>query len=128
MASKTKTTRWGYTPEEWAEAKAEAKALLMSRAASRGTVAYSELCQAITAASFRPYSWSLMALLEEICTEEDAAKGIMLASLVVRRDSGMPGEGYFAHAARLGRDVSDREAFWKAEVERIWRLHAATRS
>jgi hypothetical protein len=50
----------------------------------------------------------------------------MVASLVVRADSGMPGEGYFAFAAEeLGRPIGDREAFWTAEVQRVWDAYAA---
>lgn len=124
VTPKATKTRWGYTPQQWEDSKAEAKRALMQRASSRGTVSYSDLCGSISTAAFRPYSWSLMALLEEICSEEDAAHGVMLASLVVRRDSGMPGEGYFAHAARLGRDTEDREGFWRSEIERVWEVYA----
>lgn len=49
----------------------------------------------------------------------------MVASLVVRADSGMPGEGYFHFAAEeLGRPIGDREAFWRVEVERVWEAYA----
>ena len=65
-----------------------------------------------------------MGFLNEICTEADAKHGIMLASLVVRADTGMPGDGYFRHAERLGRDLSDREAYWRSEVERIYAVYA----
>lgn len=112
--------KWGMTPDQWAEAKREAESLLLERARNRSTVTYSELCRAITAASIQPRSWALVALLDEICSEEDDSRGIVLATLVVRADSGRPGEGYFAWAEREGRDVSDREAFWKREAEAVW--------
>jgi len=45
----------------------------------------------------------------------------MVASLVVRADTGMPGEGYFDFAAhQLGRPIGDPRAFWTAEVQRVW--------
>lgn len=115
-----KATRWGLALDDWRAAKDQAESLIIARARERGTVTYSELCSSITVARFKPYSWRLIALLDEICSQEDAALGIVLASLVVRRDTGMPGEGYFAHAAKLGRDVSDREGFWRSEAERVW--------
>lgn len=112
--------KWGMTAEQWAEAKREAGALLLERARARGTVTYSELCRAITVGSIQPRSWALVALLDEICAEEDVARGVVLATLVVRADTGRPGDGYFAWAERAGRDVSDREAFWCSQAEAVW--------
>lgn len=120
----TEAKRWGLPVSDWETAKLEAEGLLMRRARERGTVTYSELCNAITVARFKPYSWRLIALLDEICDREDREHGIVLASLVVRRDTGMPGEGYFAHAAKRGRDITDREAFWRAEADRVWGAYA----
>jgi hypothetical protein len=112
---------WGYTDDEWETAKLQAKAALREHARNRETTTYSGLCDDITVARFRHYSWSLMALLGQICSEEDADRGIMLASLVCKKGGdGLPGEGYWAWASKLGRDVSDREAFWTCEVERIF--------
>ena len=68
---------------------------------------------------------ALMDLLGEVDAETDARRGIMIASLVVRADSGMPGEGYFVFAAEeLGRPIEDRRAFWEREVERVWAAYA----
>jgi hypothetical protein len=67
-----------------------------------------------------------MDLLGEVDTETDARLGCMVASLVVRADSGMPGDGYFHFAAtELGRPIDDRREFWQAEVERVWDAYAA---
>ncbi len=117
MAEKT---RYGFTAEEWSAGKSQARDFLIGRARERGTTTYSELCSAVTAIHLRPYSFAMMKFLNEVCAEEDAANGIMLASLVTRKDSGMPGDGYFKFAAGLGRDSFDREAFWHSEIERIY--------
>jgi hypothetical protein len=70
-----------------------------------------------------------MDLLGEVDAEADARLGCMTASLVVRADTGMPGDGYFAFAEReLGRPVGDREAFWRAEVERVWDAYSRAAS
>ena len=41
----------------------------------------------------------------------------MIGSLVVKKDTGIPGAGYFRVARDLGHDVGDERAFWQAEVE-----------
>lgn len=120
VAREAKDTRWGVPLDDWARAREQVRAALVHCAEERGCVTYTGLCEAITAARLRPYSWALMALLDEACREEDAVHGVMTASLVVRRDSGRPGGGYFAWAERAGLDVSDREAFWRAQAERVW--------
>jgi len=67
-----------------------------------------------------------MDLLGEVDTQADRERGIMIASLVVRADTGMPGEGYFHFAAEeLGRPIDDPTAFWRAEVERVWEAYAS---
>jgi hypothetical protein len=57
---------------------------------------------------------------EEICSREDAARGVMLASLVCTKATGMPGEGYFNVAECLGRDTAGRRALWEREVDRVF--------
>ncbi len=117
-------TRYGYPRQDWERAKEQAKVSLVACARGRGTTTYSGLCDDVTAIRLRPYSFAMMAFLNEICTEEDASHGTMLASLVTRKDTGLPGEGYFRHASRLGRDVSDMTAFWESEVGRIYSVWA----
>lgn len=119
-----KTTRWGLPLADWETAKAQAEAAVLARAAVRGTITYSELCDAISVARFKPYSWRLMALLDEVCAEEDARHGVVLATLVVRADTGRPGEGYFRAMERLGMEPSDRETLWLSEAERVWTAYA----
>lgn len=123
MARTVKDTRWGLPLATWAQARDQARAALVRCARERSCVTYSGLCDEITAARFRPYSWGLVALLDEACQEEDAVFGVFTASLVVRRDSGRPGEGYFAWAERAGLDITDREAFWQTEAERVWNAY-----
>ena len=124
MKGAAKETRWGYPLQVWEAARSQARAELLARARSRETVAYSELCDAITAGRFRPYSWAFMALVDDVCRDEDAAHGVILASLVVRKDTRMPGEGYFAWAERSGLDVSDRGSCWQREAAKVWDAYA----
>ena len=120
-------TRYGFPLPAWEAAKAQANVFLEARARERGTTTYAELCREVTAITLKPFSWAIMGFLNEICTEADAKHGILLACLVVRADSGMPGDGYFRNAARLGRDVSDPEDYWRSEVERIYDVFAPER-
>jgi hypothetical protein len=117
-------TRYGFPVEAWEAAKQQANALLAERARERRTITYAEICRSVDAIELKPRSWAIMGFLNEICTEADAKHGIMLASLVVRADTGMPGDGYFRNASRLGRDVTDSEAYWRSEVERIYAVYA----
>lgn len=120
-------TRYGFPREAWEAAKAEANALLQERARERRTITYGELCRGVSAIELKPRSWAIMGFLNEICNEADERYGIMLASLVVRQETGIPGNGYFRNAARLGRDVTDPEAYWRSEVERIYAVFGAER-
>lgn len=113
-------TRYGFPLAEWELAKEQATQALLACARRRETTTYSGLCDDVTAIRLRPYSFAMVAFLDEICDEEDAAHGTVLASLVTRKDTGMPGEGYFRHASRVGRDVSDRRTFWEQEVARVY--------
>lgn len=99
----------------------ELRDLLESAASVRSTVTYGEVARRVFRGRVSARSGALMDLLGETDEEADARLGIMLASLVVRADSGMPGEGYFIFAAEeLGRPIEDRRAFWDREVERVW--------
>jgi len=123
----SENTRYGFPVQAWESAKIQANAVLEERARERGTITYGEICRAVSAIELKPRSWAMMGFLNEICTEADAARGVMLASLVVRADTGRPGDGYFRNAARLGRDVSDPEAYWRSEIERIYDVFSPER-
>jgi hypothetical protein len=64
-----------------------------------------------------------MALLGEITSERDVLLGVSLAALVVRRDTGMPGEGYFAQG---GYPVASkaRDAAWREDMRRVCEAYA----
>ena len=113
--------RWGFSESEWADARRALEVLLAEVGRARSTVTYGEVARRATGGRVSARSSALMDLLGEVDTETDARLGVMVASLVVRADTGMPGEGYFDFAAReLGRPIDDPSAFWRAEVERVW--------
>jgi len=116
---------WGFSDAEWADARRALEALLAEVGRARSTVTYGEIARRVFGGRVSARSGALMDLLGEVDTEADARLGVMVASLVVRADSGIPGDGYFAFAAEeLGRPIDDRRAFWDAEVERVWEAYA----
>jgi hypothetical protein len=119
-----KGTRWGIPLSQWADARELARAAMLARARARETITYAELAQAVSDTGFKPRSWALMALLGEVCRDEDPVHDVWTASLVVRKDTGMPGDGYFGYAEREGFDVSDRSAFWREHVQRVWNAYS----
>ncbi len=119
-----KNTRWGIPLQQWEAARASAREAVLERARTARTITYAELASAVSETGFRPRSWALMALLSEVCDLEDPVHGVWIASLVVRKDTGMPGEGYFAYAEREGFDTSDREAFWLEHAQRVWNVYS----
>lgn len=121
MAKRT----WGFTPDEWTQMRRELASLLADVATQRSTVTYGEIARRIFHGRVSARSGALMDLLGEVDSVADAEHGIMIASLVVRADSGMPGEGYFFFAAEeLGRPIDDRREFWEGEAERVWQAYA----
>jgi hypothetical protein len=116
---------WGFAPHEWSEMRGRLERLLADAAVQRSTVTYGEVARRVFDGRVSARSGALMDLLGEVDLSADARRGIMIASLVVRADSGMPGEGYFHFAAQeLGRPIDDPRAFWLAEVESVWAAYA----
>lgn len=107
-------------------AKRELRAMLVEAARARATVTYSDVSLRVFGGRVPARSRLIMDLLSEVDEEEHAARGIIIASLVVRSDSGIPGQGYFTFLARrFGRDIADPERAWRGEAERVWAAYAA---
>ena len=115
------------TEEDWARARSELLAMLEDAARHRGTVTYSDVALRAFGGTVPARSRLIMDLLTEVDEAVFAEQGIVIASLVVRSDSGIPGAGYFTFiATRFGRDVSDPEAAWRAEAERVWAAYRSS--
>jgi hypothetical protein len=117
-----KTARhWGLEPDEWSAARERLRRLLSDTAARRATVTYGDAAAVAFDGRFSARSGALMDLLGEVDAEEERERGVMIASLVVRADTGMPGQGYFGFARDvLHRDTSDPRTFWRDEAEAVW--------
>jgi len=69
-------------------------------------------------------------IVGEICKSEVHQGRPMLAAVVVRKDSHMPGEGFFKGAQKLGLfqgdSDKDKQAFWVQELKKVhsyWSSH-----
>lgn len=113
------------TPDEWLHAKRKLRLMLVDAAAQRATVTYSDVAVRVFGGRVPARSRLIMDLLGEVDDEEYAARGIVIASLVVRADDGIPGAGYFTFIAeRFGCDVSDPRRAWQQQAERVWDAYA----
>ncbi|HKM83340.1 MAG TPA: hypothetical protein VJY15_20560 [Candidatus Acidoferrum sp.] len=118
--------RFNIPDDRWEAAKTQAKAIMIGCAATptRGLITYSDLVSKISAWIFDPHGHPLDLLLKEIAMEEDAAGRGMLTVLVVHKGGdNRPGNNFFTLARSLGRDISNREDFWIAELQRVYAAH-----
>lgn len=113
--------RWGLSEAQWVDARIALADLLEVAARSRSTVTYSQAALAAFGGRFSARSGALMDLLGEVDRAAWESTGLMPASLVVRKDSGMPGEGYFRFLGEvLGLPPEQREEHWRREVLKLW--------
>ena len=110
---------FGVKAETWEKAKLEATCAIV-RAGRRGDlIFYSDLAKQISIITIQPHSHEMDLLLDQISKEEDAAGRGILTALVVLRNEGIPGSGFWASAADLGREIKDKVTFWAEEVKRV---------
>jgi hypothetical protein len=121
-----RTTVHRLTAKERAAAKEEMRAILIEHARARQTITYSGLGLMIETIRLHHRSPMFMHILTEVCAEEEEQGHGMLCALVVSKTTGIPGGGYFSGMAQMGRDVSEMEASWRAELEQVfdyWSKH-----
>ncbi len=94
---------------------------MIAVAARRRVVAYSALVTEIPNLDLEPQGERLARLLGEISTaEHGAGRGMLTVVVVHTHGDQMPGPGFFQLAQSLGHDTKDREAFWIAELEKVY--------
>ena len=116
MSAATGNQTYGYPTNVWERAKAEAVRAIVRKCSP---IFYSDLVTHIQSITFGPHDSAFHYLLYEISVEENAAGRGMLSVLVVRKDNGMPGEGFWDLAQSLGRDVTDRMGLWSDETRLV---------
>lgn len=104
--------RASITGAKWAEVKAEMRGIMIDCARARQTITYSELTRMLQTAYVHYHSHILTRLLIEIGTEEASEGRPVLPAVVVTRQTGMPGGGFFS--IDTGEDeISDPVGYWK---------------
>ncbi len=103
----------------WAEVRAEIRQLLVNVARAKQVITYSELTSMLQTAYLHYHSNILARLLVDIGAEEVQAGRGVLPALVVTKQTGLPGHGFFKLAAERGYDISDREEFWRVAVKQV---------
>jgi len=117
-------SKW-HDPDRWAELKRSLREMLVDAARLRTTVTYADVALRVFEGLVPARSRLIMDLLSEVDSEVEAEQGVIIATLVVRADTGLPGAGYFTFIAdRFGRDISDPAAAWSAEAERVYAAFA----
>jgi hypothetical protein len=94
------------------------RALLVEVAARGGTISYDEVRSELD------LSGDIVPPLRELSVDEDEAGRGLLSAVVVRRDTGRPGAGWFRLAADRGRDSADPDQTWQAERARLREIHS----
>jgi len=110
---------YGYPINAWEHAKKEAIRGIVDEARKGSAIYYSDLTKHIRSIGFGPHDSGFHHLLGQISVEENAAGRGMLSVLVIRKEDGMPGPGFFDLAQRLGRDVKNRERCWSEEARLV---------
>jgi hypothetical protein len=103
----------------WADVRAEIRQLLIDVARAKQVITYSELTSMLQTAYLHYHSSMLARLLVEVGAEEVQAGRPVLPALVVTKQSGMPGQGFFKLSAERGYDISDPEAYWRTAVKHV---------
>jgi hypothetical protein len=121
---------YGHDIKPWLAAKRQVHAVLVSLASGRAErfIEYGQLVRRITAIpTMEPDGNALREMLDQISREEDAAGHGMLTVLVVNKDTGRPGKGFFKTAKSLGRVSTSDEELWSNEFRRVREAWARTR-
>lgn len=97
----------------------EIRSILIGLARTGQTISYSGLAMVVQTATMHHRAPLFHRLLREVCHEEIEAGRPIIGVLVVNKQTGICGAGFFKFCASLGCEVIDVEAFWKQEFERV---------
>jgi|FLYN01.1.fsa_nt_gi hypothetical protein len=104
---------------QWESVKAEIRQLLVEVARTGQVITYSDLTSRLQTAYLHYHSHILARLLVEIGWEEVEAGRPVLPALVVTKQTGLPGHGFFKLAAERGYDIAEPEVFWASAVKQV---------
>lgn len=108
-----------FSTADWQALKDEMRAILIGVARLRTTITYSELASELRTVHVHHRAPYFHKLLRELCDDEETLGRPPLAALVVRKDTGICGSGYFADLPVIDGAIADPIAYWRADFERI---------
>lgn len=110
-------------PLWWDEKKREVRCLLIKQVKkSDEFLTYGQVCDMVENCPFEP-GWHIFHdLLGEISWEEYEEGRPLLSVIVVNQETMKPGGGLIKLAEACGYDVTDPDAWWLKEVERLQRF------
>ena len=91
--------------------------ILIGVARQRGRITYGRLGNEFGVA---PPFRTLIHALDRVSRAAHAAGRPMLSAVVVNRETGRPGSGFYLLAWDLGKTVSDEVDFWESEREKVY--------
>lgn len=96
---------------------------LKEMARKRETICYGEIAPLAGLPSSGSYMGKKLGeILQEICENEHRQARPLLSAVVVRKNIGVPGEGFFKKARILGaHQGSNDRAFWMQELDNVYK-------
>jgi len=102
---------------DWDAVLDEMRAILIGCAKRRESITYSELARTVSGVSLHhraPMFNRLITRLDSPDSDEPS-----LATLVVRKDSGIPGGGYFAGSGGDAGTLDEQRAYWQTRFDAV---------
>ncbi len=110
----------GYSSEKWTALKKDARDILVSVAANRGMITYSDLCARMQEEKFEPYDMRLWEILGAISRDEHAEGRPLLSVLVVHKHGDQEaGHGFTNLAKALGSKEKDKTKLFVEEMKKV---------
>ena len=113
---------------QWKALRDEMRQLMIETARRGQLITYSELCAELKTAYLHYHSPQIVKLLDEIGAIEHEAGRPILPAVVVGKQSGIPGAGYFRIAGEQpdAEGSADPKAMWEADLQVVfdyWSTH-----
>ena len=114
---------------QWRLLRDEMREVMVETARQGQLITYSEMCAQLKTAYLHYHSPQIVKLLDEIGMAEHEAGRPILPAVVVGKQSGIPGAGYFRIAGEGHTDTEgsvDPKANWEADLQAVfdyWSTH-----
>jgi hypothetical protein len=103
---------------KWDDVREEIRNILIDLARQRQTITYSELAALVQSARLHYHSHIFFQLLIDVGRIEADAGRPILPALVVTKQTGMPGGGYFTLSENV--DSGDLRAEWENDLHEVY--------